>query len=117
MVLANAGPLMALGKLNRLGLLSGLYGTVHIPRSVYREVVSVGMAQGQPDAFAVRLSVERYDWPSWRSRRKSSGAFERPSFSMRESGSCWPSRMACRDASYSWMTRPRASRRAAWACG
>jgi predicted nucleic acid-binding protein len=61
-VLANAGPLMALGKLNRLGLLSGLYGTVHIPRSVYREVVSVGMAQGQPDALSVRLFVERYGW-------------------------------------------------------
>jgi predicted nucleic acid-binding protein len=54
---------MALGKLNRLGLLSGLYRTVHIPRSVYREVVVAGMAQGQPDALAIRLFVERYDWP------------------------------------------------------
>jgi predicted nucleic acid-binding protein len=54
---------MALGKLNRLGLLSGLYGTIQIPRSVYREVVTVGMAQGQPDALAVRLFVERYQCP------------------------------------------------------
>lgn len=54
---------MALGKLNRLGLLSGLYGTIHIPRSVYREVVSVGLAQGRPDALSVRLFVELYQWP------------------------------------------------------
>jgi len=33
-VVSNAGPLMALAKLNLLHLLKALYGYVHIPRSV-----------------------------------------------------------------------------------
>ena len=47
-VLCNAGPLMALGKLNRLDLLAGLYGEVQIPRAVYNEVVTQGLARGAP---------------------------------------------------------------------
>jgi predicted nucleic acid-binding protein len=39
-VLSNAGPLMALGKLNRLDLLTELYEQVQIPRAVYTETVS-----------------------------------------------------------------------------
>jgi uncharacterized protein len=62
-VLSNAGPLMVLGKLNRLGLLNELYGTVHVPRTVYREVVSAGMAQSRPDALTVRLFLEHYGYP------------------------------------------------------
>jgi predicted nucleic acid-binding protein len=57
-VLVNAGPLIALGKLNRLDLLVDLYKFVQIPRAVYREVVLDGIAQGQPDAFSVRLFLE-----------------------------------------------------------
>ena len=34
-VLGNAGPLIALGKLNRLELLAELYGQARIPRAVY----------------------------------------------------------------------------------
>jgi hypothetical protein len=33
-VLCDAGPLMTLGKLNRLDLLAGLFGEVQIPRAV-----------------------------------------------------------------------------------
>jgi hypothetical protein len=38
-VLCNASPLMALGKLNRLDLLAGLFDEVRLPRAVYDEVV------------------------------------------------------------------------------
>ena len=54
-ILVNAGPLIALGKLNRLHLLVDLYEVVQVPRAVYREVVVDGIAQGQPDAVSVRL--------------------------------------------------------------
>lgn len=57
-VFVNAGPLIALGKLNRLHLLVDLYTVVHIPREVYREVVVEGTARGVPDALPVRLFVE-----------------------------------------------------------
>jgi predicted nucleic acid-binding protein len=62
-VLCNAGPLIALGKLNRLDLLADLYGEVQIPRAVYDEVVTQGLAQGAPDASTVRLSWQRRRWP------------------------------------------------------
>ena len=39
-VIANAGPLMALAKLNLLHLLKQLYGQVQFPRSVYEEASS-----------------------------------------------------------------------------
>lgn len=59
-VLSNAGPLIALSKLNRLSLLSELYGTVLVPRTVQEEVVS---AQGRPDAVTARLFLQHYRWP------------------------------------------------------
>lgn len=59
-VLSNAGPLIALSKLNRLTLLSELYGTVHVPRTVQEEVVT---AQGRPDALTARLFLQHYRWP------------------------------------------------------
>jgi len=62
-VLCNAGPLMALGKLNRLGLLVDLYGEVQITRAVYDEVVTQGLARGASDAFTVRLFWQRQGWP------------------------------------------------------
>lgn len=62
-VLVNAGPLIALGKLNRLHLLLDLYGIVHVPRAVYREVVDGGIAYGAPDARTVRLFLERASCP------------------------------------------------------
>ena len=62
-VLCNAGPLMVLGKLNRLDLLADLYGEVQIPRAVYDEVVTRGLARGAPDALTVRLFWQRQGWP------------------------------------------------------
>ena len=59
-VLSNAGPLIALSKLNRLSLLSELYGTVHVPRTVQGEVIAT---QGQPDAVTARLFFQHYRWP------------------------------------------------------
>ncbi len=54
---------MALGKLNRLDLLADLYGEVQIPRAVYDEVVTQGLARGAPDAFTVRLFWQSQGWP------------------------------------------------------
>ena len=62
-VLCNAGPLMTLGKLNRLDLLAGLFDMVQIPRGVYDEVVTQGFVRGAPDALTVRLFWQRQQWP------------------------------------------------------
>ncbi|MCP4657559.1 MAG: hypothetical protein GY856_19305 [bacterium] len=62
-VLCNAGPLMALGKLNRLDLLAKLYGEVLIPRAVYDEVVVRGLAHGFNDALTVQLFWNQHEWP------------------------------------------------------
>ena len=62
-VLVDAGPLIALGKLNRLPLLAQLYGVVHVPRAVYQEVVVAGSVQQAPDAANVRLFLEHYKFP------------------------------------------------------
>ncbi len=63
-VLCNAGPLIALGKVNRLELLAELYGQVQIPRAVYDEAVTQGLAFGAPDARTIRLFWQTKDWPS-----------------------------------------------------
>ena len=62
-VLCNAGPLITLGKLNRLELLAGLYGKVQIPHTVYDEVVICGLAKGASDALTIRLFWQRHKWP------------------------------------------------------
>lgn len=62
-VLCNSGPLIALGKLNRLELLAELYGQVQIPRAVYGEAVTQGLALGAPDARTIRLFWQAKDWP------------------------------------------------------
>lgn len=62
-VLCNAGPLIALGKLNRLDLLASLYGQVQITAGVYDEVVTQGRARGMSDALTVWLFWQRQDWP------------------------------------------------------
>lgn len=62
-VLCNAGPLIALGKVNRLELLAELYGLVRIPRAVYDEAVTQGLALGAPDARTIRLFWQTKDWP------------------------------------------------------
>lgn len=62
-VLTNAGPLIALGKLNRLNLLADLYGQVQVTRTVYTEVVTQGLIHGVPDALTVRLFWQNRGWP------------------------------------------------------
>jgi hypothetical protein len=62
-LLCDANPLMALGKLNRLDLLAGLFGQVQILRAVYDEVVTQGLVRGAPDALTVRLFLQRQQWP------------------------------------------------------
>jgi len=62
-VLCNAGPLIALGKLNRLEVLSELYGEVQIPRAVYDEVVTSGLTKGASDAMTVCLFLRYREWP------------------------------------------------------
>ena len=58
-VVANSGPLMALGKLGLLDLLYDLYGRIYIPSAVYTEVVVRGSEHGYPDAYAARLAIQR----------------------------------------------------------
>lgn len=62
-VASNAGPLIVLGKLNRLDLLANLYGRVQVPQAVYAEVVTQGLARGASEALTVRLFWESQVWP------------------------------------------------------
>ncbi|NOX61609.1 MAG: hypothetical protein GXP42_06635 [Chloroflexi bacterium] len=55
----NAGPLIALGKLGLVRLLSQLYDVVLIPPIVHEEVVSRGVELGEPDAYVVQMAVLR----------------------------------------------------------
>jgi predicted nucleic acid-binding protein len=58
---SNAGPLIALGKMGQVSLVSRLYDTVLVPTAVYQEVVTRGLELGQPDAFAIQMAVARRD--------------------------------------------------------
>ena len=60
-VVADAGPLMALGKLGLVYLLHELFEQVLIPTAVYEEVVTRGLDLGQPDAYAVQLAITRQE--------------------------------------------------------
>ena len=55
-VLCSASTLMALGKLNRLALLAGLFGEVQVARGVYDEVVTQVLIRGALAALTVRPS-------------------------------------------------------------
>ncbi|MBM4045719.1 MAG: hypothetical protein FJ279_11435 [Planctomycetes bacterium] len=57
MIVANSGPLIALGKLGLLDLLQRLYGPVYLASAVHREVVGPG--SGYPDAVLVQLAIRR----------------------------------------------------------
>lgn len=54
---------MALGKLNRLGLMADLYPELRIPEAVYREVVTEGLARSMPEALNVKIFLEHCDLP------------------------------------------------------
>lgn len=62
-VLCNSGPLIVLGKLNRLELLADLHGQVLITRAVYDEAITQGLAHGMPDARTIRLFWQAKGWP------------------------------------------------------
>ena len=62
-VLSNAGPLMALGKLNRLDLLTELYEQVQIPRAIYTETVTQRLAYGANDALTIKMFWQHQSWP------------------------------------------------------
>jgi hypothetical protein len=61
-VVANAGPLMALAKLNLLHLLKQPYGQVQFPRSVYEEVVVEGIRRGFEDAHTLQRFLSQENW-------------------------------------------------------
>jgi len=61
-VVANAGPLMVLAKLNLLHLLKQLYGRVSLPQSVFEEVVVEGMRRGFEDAHTLQLFLSQEGW-------------------------------------------------------
>lgn len=52
--ICNSGPLIALGKLQQLTLLSDQYPHLIIPQEVYQEVVVAGLLRGAEEAIAVR---------------------------------------------------------------
>lgn len=75
-VVANAGPLIALAQIGRLDILPALYGEIRIPRAVWMEVVTHGHEQAGAasvrsapwikvadvrDKIALRLLRERLD--------------------------------------------------------
>lgn len=62
-VVTNSGPLIVLGKLNRLELLENLFGQVTTTEAVYQEVVVAGLRQGRSDALVVQLFWKQRQWP------------------------------------------------------
>ena len=62
-VLCDAGPLIAMSKINRLEILAELYGEILVPRPVYDEVVTSGLAMGASDAKTMRLFLQNQKWP------------------------------------------------------
>jgi predicted nucleic acid-binding protein len=61
-VITNAGPLIALAKLNLLHLLKQLYARVQFPVSVYEEVVVEGMRRGFEDAHTLQRFLHQEGW-------------------------------------------------------
>lgn len=57
-VVCNAGPLISLGKLGQLNILSQLYTKILIVHEVYSEVVDQGISLGEPDAYQTKYLVE-----------------------------------------------------------
>lgn len=62
-IVTNAGPVIVLGKLNRLDLLAQVFSVVHMPAAVYREVIGQGLQRGEPDAARVRRFWRQQAWP------------------------------------------------------
>ncbi len=58
-IVCNAGPLISLGKLGQLNILSQLYNEILIVPEVYSEVVDQGLRLGEPDAYQSKYLVEK----------------------------------------------------------
>jgi len=58
-VVSDAGPLIALAKINALDLLTNLYGKVYTSQSVYGETVTEGLALSADDASQLQLAYQR----------------------------------------------------------
>jgi uncharacterized protein len=61
-VACNAGPLIALAKLNLLHLLKELYGRVRFSQSVYDEAVTEGIRQGYEDVGTLLTVLDQMNW-------------------------------------------------------
>jgi predicted nucleic acid-binding protein len=61
-VVTNAGPLIALAKLNLLHLLKQLYRQVSVTRAVYDEAVLDGIRRGFPDAQTLQHYLTQEKW-------------------------------------------------------
>lgn len=61
-VVSDAGPLIALAKLNLLHLLKELYEQVYVPSSVYEEAVIEGLRQGLEDAHTLQSFLIQEGW-------------------------------------------------------
>lgn len=60
--ITNAGPLIALAKVDALSILSTLFPEVIIPEVVYKETVIDGMARGYQDAFTLQRFLHQVQW-------------------------------------------------------
>jgi predicted nucleic acid-binding protein len=58
-VVSNAGPLIALAKINALNLLTGIYGHIYTVESVYHETVTEGLKLGAPNAPLIQQFYEQ----------------------------------------------------------
>ncbi len=55
----NSGPLIALGKISKIDLLVDLFDVIWLPSIVYDEVVTQGLAKGEPDAFLLEIALKK----------------------------------------------------------
>ena len=56
-IVADASPLIALAKLDRLDLLNALFSTLHVPDTVYTEVT---VDQSRSDARLLKVFLSEY---------------------------------------------------------
>jgi predicted nucleic acid-binding protein len=61
-IVADAGPLMVLAKLNLLHLLKELYDQVEFSQSVYDEIVTDGLRRGYQDAHVLEQFFRHENW-------------------------------------------------------
>jgi len=58
-VVSDAGPLIALAKINALDLLANLYGKAYTFQSVYDETITEGLALGADNVPELRLAYQQ----------------------------------------------------------